>query len=115
MSFVNGQGRLPLVNTVQVVSGGTFPTSLVFGSFPVAECAGICGMIKVDSSQNNVAVLNLAYQTDSGVTLITSSLLVNSGGMAVNEFNPAPYVNISVSQINSGTPVRVYLAKLPIR
>jgi hypothetical protein len=114
--FLNGQGKRVLVNTVvSVLSGSTFPTSVDFGVHLVSEFAGIIGMIKVDSSQNNVAQLRLGYQSDSGTTLITSEIAVASGGIVVNELNPAAYANVSIRQINSATPVRVFLTGLPIR
>ena len=114
MAFINGLGRRILVNTTVDVQAG-LPASLDFGSVLVSEFAGLGGMIKVDSSQNNVAQLRFAFQFDGGTTVITSSIPVNSGGMVVNELNPAPHVNISVAAINSSTPVRIFLAGVPIR
>ena len=116
MSFVNGQGRRVLVNTiVSVLSGSVFPTSLQFGTFLVSEAAGLTGMVKVDSSQTGAAKLRFEYQPASGTTLITSDVAVNSGGNVINEFNPAAYVNVSVIDINSATAARVFLTTLPIR
>jgi len=116
MSFVNGQGRKVLVNTiVAVLSGSVFPTSVTFGTFLVSEAYGLLGMVKVDSSQTGTAKLRFEYQPTSGTTLITSDVAVNSGGNVVNELNPAAYVNVSVRDINSATAARVFLTTLPIR
>ncbi len=48
--FANGQGRKILVNTTQVASNGSLPSSLAFGTFLVSEFEGILGMVKCDSS-----------------------------------------------------------------
>lgn len=110
MSFVNGQGRKPLVN---LTTSGVAASSLAFGTFLVSEFAGIAGMVKCDSSFG--ALLQLAYKmTSGGVTLVTSTLAVGSG-IVVNELNPAPYVAIGVTTIQSASPVRCFLTGLPIR
>jgi len=114
MSFVNGLGRKVLINTVCDVAAG-FPSSLDFGVFLVSEFAGLLGAVKVDSSQNNVARLEFAYQATSGTTIISSSIPVSSGGCVVNELNAGAYVGVSLSQLNSATPVRLFLTGIPIR
>jgi hypothetical protein len=115
MSFVNGQGRRVLVNTTVTASNGTLPTSIVFGTFLVSEFAGIAGMVKCESNFVATMAIRLSYlQTSGGTTMIDSTIAVTSG-LVVNEFNPAPYVSLSVQGISSNTPLRAYLTGLPIR
>lgn len=112
--FVNGQGKRLLASTVvNVASGGTFPTSVDFGTFLVSEFAGIGGMVKCDSSFG--ASPQLRYQMTSGGAIVVSSAIAVSSGITVNELNPSAYVDISVIGISSASPVRVYLTGLPIR
>jgi len=115
MAFTNGMGRRVLVNTICNVAAG-FPSSLNFGTFLVSEFSGILGMVRVDSSQNNVAQLELNYlATSGGATLVSSSVLISSGGYVVNELNPGAYVSVALAAINSVTAVRVFLTGAPIR
>lgn len=110
MSFINGQGRIVLVDTVVTVAA--VPTSVNFGQFQVPQFAGLCGMVKCDSSF--AATLEFQYKNNAGVTLTTSTLLVTSG-IVVNEFNPGAHVSIALTGVTSNTPARVYITGLPIR
>lgn len=110
MSFVNGQGRKILVNTVITVA--SVPNSFDFGLFGVSEFAGIAGMVKCDSNAAASLQLNY-YQDSSGVTVISSAIAVGSG-LPILERNPALYVNIKLTGVTSNTPARVYLTGLPI-
>lgn len=111
--FANGVRLQTIINTVaQVVS---VPGSLNFGSHLVAEFASIIGLIRVDSVPDASARLRFDFQTDSGTTLITSALAVASGGIVVNEFNPAAHLNVSITDIVSSTAVRVFIAAVPLR
>jgi hypothetical protein len=113
MAFLNGQGRRVLVNTSVVASHGTLPTSIVFGTFLVSEFQGICGFVKADS--NFAASLRFNYLQDSGGSTLVSSTLAVTSGIVVNEFNPAPYVQISVQGISSNSPISATLTGLPVR
>lgn len=110
MSFINGQGRTILVDTV--VNVAVVPTSINFGSFQVPQFQGICGMVKVDS--NGVGLLEFQYKNNLGQTIVTSTVAMSSGGV-INEFNPGAHVNIAAIGITSATALRVYLTGLPIR
>lgn len=110
MSFVNGQGRKPLVNAT---TSGTAGSSLAFGSFPVSEFQGLFGMLKCDSSFG--ASLQLRYQMISGGTTVVQSTIAVTSGIIINEANPAPFVDVSIINIQSASPVRFYLTGLPIR
>lgn len=110
--FVNGQGRRIFCNTTVVVSNGTLPTSINFGGFLASEVVGILGMVKCDS--NFTALLQLQYQSQSGTTLVTSTIAISSGTI-VNELNPGMNVAIGITGIASNTIAKVFLTGLPIR
>lgn len=102
-----GQNKTILVNSVFTVASGS---TLDMGVFPGDKWSRVAGMFSVVGS----FTFRYQMQSISGTTLVTSTLVVNSGGQILDAINYGEYIGLGFTQVVSSQP-RVFLYGEPTR
>lgn len=97
---LGGFGRRVLVTQTGTIAAAN---SADFGVFDAGRFPRLSGLVLVNSVTNATANLQFRFQSVSGTTQITSNLAVASGGTEFSVINPANFVGLGITPVQSAT------------